>query len=129
MTTNRYYEVIIRSMPMGLERQVMSALQTRVGSQSRISRAELVRVIYQRDWSNNCSEDRQIRETIATLQERYPILSDSGRGGYWLAGSMDEINTYVAEIVSRARELETKARNLKEMAEREFGAVLQQSLF
>jgi len=126
---NEVYERILASMPQCLERKVLAVLRGHVGSANRITREGLVRIIFQKPWSSNCTEDRQIREVIASLQMRVPILSDSGRGGYWLAGSAEEINTYAGEIVSRARELEEKARRLRMIAEREFGGELQPGLF
>lgn len=120
MATNPVYEKILATMPDGLERSLMNVLQHHVGNDKRISRAMLVRMIFNRPWSANCTEDRQIREAISSLQKTVPVLSDSGKGGYYLASSADEIKLYAEEIVSRARELEEKARWLRSLAERMF---------
>ena len=55
--TNRVYEQILASMPACLERKVLSVLKGHVGSENRITRAGLVNVIFQKPWSNNCTEE------------------------------------------------------------------------
>lgn len=126
---NSYYEKIVKNMPMGLDRQVMSVLQHHVGSANRISRGDLVRAVFFKECGKDSTEDRQVREVISQLQNEHPILSDSGKGGYFLAGNLVELNAYANEIISRARELESKARKLRAAGEEMFGPAQNVPLF
>lgn len=127
--SSKYYDQIVSQMPLGIERQVMSCLRFHVGGENRISRQALVEHIFGEAWEKDSRHDRMVRMAIAVLQREHPILSDSGAGGYWLAANKTEVEEYINEITSRARELEEKARLLREAAEREFGRQTQLVLF
>jgi len=119
MTTNKTYEQILANMPPGLERSVLRVLSYHIGGHNRIDRKNLVQLAFNAEWSE--TRDRQVREAIAKLQLEYPILSDSGAGGYWIASDYDEVEAYAAEIDSRAKDLLEKSRSLRAIAERTLG--------
>lgn len=106
------YEAIVVETPDGLDNQVLAVLQNHVGKTNRIKRADLVHKIFspKNGFSfTTDSHDRQVRLAIARLRERYPILSSSGEGGYWIADGIGELVEYQREIVSRVRRLEAQA--------------------
>lgn len=117
MTENIRYWAIVQEMPAGLGRDVMTALQGHVGVDQRVGRDRLVGALLRLPeyrGKNAVRMDRLVRLAIADLQEAgYPILSSSGLGGYWLAGSREEIEGMCAEIESRAERLQDKARALR----------------
>lgn len=120
MTTPKMvYEAIVDDMPAGLTDQVLDVLRSHVGKPYRIGRRELVAAVFGEapdgDLANS-THDRQIREAIEVLREKHPILSSSGNGGYWMADSLDELNEYMREVVSRARKLEAQVRMVKTWA-------------
>lgn len=100
------------SADAALERAIISILQGHVSKAHRITRNDLVlRAV------NNpritSADDRKVRLAIASLQSQgYPILSDSGAGGYWL-GEPDEIEGYIAELESRRATLADKIQALR----------------
>ena len=49
------------------------------------------------------------------------IVSSSSQGGYWLAADMADIEEIAAEYVSRSREMEERARNLRRRGAEVFG--------
>ena len=119
MTTNQIYQQIVGSQPDDLPKLVLSIVKKHIGAAHRISRSALVSVVRtmlpasSKDLKT-ISLDRQIRQAIDDLQEMgYPILSDSGTGGYWMASSYKERQAYIAEIESRANKLMSKARKLR----------------
>lgn len=113
MTT---YEDLLSQVTPGLERRIMDILSRHIGRENRIRRADLVRRAIYGDGSFariSPSDDRKVRMAIANLQAQgYPILSDSGEGGRWLA-RMDEVEPYIAELESRREALAVKIRALR----------------
>ncbi|HSW63816.1 MAG TPA: hypothetical protein VLH56_11000 [Dissulfurispiraceae bacterium] len=116
MTTNLRYEKIIASMPAGLERKLLTVLSRHVGNKNRITRRDLVAAVFPlarlgARWKDS-TEDRQVRRAISTLRDTWPILSDSGDGGYWL-GTEKEIEVFIVELESRRSRLAEKIRALR----------------
>lgn len=109
-------------MPPDLDVIVLEIVRKHVGYESRISRRALVENAFDVDLTGvnlaNNSYDRYVRESLVKLQENYPILSTSGGGGYYYAGSADEINRYAAELNSRANKLLKKSRILLKLAKK-----------
>lgn len=118
-TPAEIYEEIIATEPPDLDERVLSVIKQR-GEAEKISRRALIEAVFgvklkaNEDLANN-HYDRQIRRSIARLQKHHPILSSSGKGGYWY-GSPSETLEYVVEIRSRAIELLEKASDLEKMA-------------
>jgi len=110
-----YAEIQI-TIPVDLPDHVMRIIRAHVGKNNRVTRPELVEGIFgiPREEVNLYSStlDRQIREVIADLQARYPIISSSGSDGYWWPETMDEVNAYAREINSRATALYEKSQNV-----------------
>lgn len=115
----RIFDEIESSIPDDLPERVLAAVQRYRGKDNPISRPELVQAVFGRlpeGSLSNSREDRQIRRVLPDLQEKYPILSSSGKGGYYYAESADEILAYAAELKSRAIALEQKSRSLLKLA-------------
>ena len=100
-----------------LETQVRIILAEHKGRQNRISRWQLVEIIFGREAAANRSGnnpyDRRIRDAIAKWRDIDLIVSSSGVAGYWLAADMKDIDLIADEYVSRSREMEEKARNMR----------------
>ena len=100
-----------------LETQVRMILANHKGKENRISRWQLVEIIFGREAAANRSGnnpyDRRIRDAIAKWRDIDLIVSSSGVAGYWLAADMKDIDLIADEYVSRSREMEEKARNLR----------------
>jgi hypothetical protein len=83
-----------------------------------ITRPELVLQIFgshvDRFRLANSTQERQIRDAIADLQEQgYPIIASSGAAGYRLAIDDDERLEYIREIQARIAKLEKKVNALR----------------
>lgn len=108
-----------------LETQVRAILLGHKGRENRVSRWQLVEVVFGREAatsrSNNNPYDRRIREVIAKWRDHDLIVSSSSLGGYWLAADMNDVELIAAEYVSRAREMEERARNLRKRGAEVFG--------
>ena len=108
-----------------LETQVRAILLSHKGKANRISRWQLVEMIFGREAaanrSNNNTYDRRIRETISKWRDTDLIVSSASQGGYWLAADMADIEEIAAEYVSRSREMEERARNLRRRGAEVFG--------
>lgn len=118
MTTNATYTTLAATLPDdALAQKIIAVLKDHVGSTNRIARRDLLMQAFPSARLpvnlSNSTEDRKIRLTIEDLQAAgYPVLSDSGAGGYWL-GTPEEIETYVAELESRREKLTVKIRALR----------------
>jgi len=120
MTTNQVYEKILSTTPDDLEKGLVEILSHHKGEKNRISRRQLITTVGNILYTSHVKVpsvstlDRQIRRAIEELQEcNFPICSDSGSGGYWLAATYAEREAYIAEIESRANKLIEKARKLR----------------
>jgi hypothetical protein len=111
-----------------LETQVRAILLSHKGKEQRISRWELVTRIFgveaAANRSNNNIYDRRIREAIAKWRDHDLIVSSSSQGGYWLAADMQDVELIAEEYVSRSREMEARARNLRKRGAEVFGPQL-----
>jgi hypothetical protein len=119
MTTNRTYSIILASMPPGLEKKVLEWLLIALESGDHtFSREALIVKIFgysvPHDKLNTSTEDRQIRTAIKNLIVMgYPVISNSGEGGYRLEANAEAREAYILEIESRAERLKDKARDLR----------------
>ncbi len=120
------YSDIQAAAPEDIDDRVFTALAPHVGKNNAISRRALIEAVFGRKITSgesiaNSTQDRNIRDAIARLQERHAILSSSGCGGYYLPANWEEVTRFASEIVSRARKLERKARRLEQLAAADFG--------
>ena len=111
---NKFYQKLVEGMPPGIDKDVMQILSQHIGGQNRISRRMLVATIFPNPGKGWSTLDRKVRLAIEALQlAGYPVLSDSGQGGYYLADSRGEIETYIRELESRADKIKDKVRSLR----------------
>jgi hypothetical protein len=118
-------------MPPGLKRRVLHILSGHKGNDNRIARVDLVKQAFNifSDIEVTETQDRQVREVIADLRhEGNLICSDSGLGGYWMAGSYDDVVRMTNELKSRAMELLDQSRTLERKAMEWFGPQLKMKI-
>lgn len=105
-------------------RRVRNVMMHCVGREKRITRRELVRRVFgdqaALNWSNNNRYDRMVRQAIETMRDNDCICSSSGSSGYWIANSMQDVESVAAEYISRARKEEQKARDLLRRGQERF---------
>ena len=70
---------------------------------------------------NNNPYDRRIRDSISRWRDVDLIVSSSSSGGYWLAEDMNDVETIAQEYISRSREMEELAKNLRRRGTEVFG--------
>lgn len=112
------YEAILASAPTAIDEQVLAVLKQHQGMENRISRRKLIFFVYGIELGAgvnlaNNRQDRNIREAIERLRTEHPILSSSGNGGYWYAGSYEEVEGWIREQESRVREMAKRVRDLQ----------------
>lgn len=107
------------AIPPDLPDRVLAVVARHRGKANAITRKRLLQSVFgylpKGDLANS-REDRQMRLVLLDLQGRYPILSSSGRGGYFYAESAEEIDAYASELESRAAALHEKSRKLHRLA-------------
>jgi len=132
--TNDIYLNIAKTMPEDLERRILILLASQP-HKKRLTRLQMILHIFGekalaetiKSKLQNSTYDRQIRLAIANLQEMgIPILSDSGKGGYFI-GDKDDIENYTNELVSRRDKLTQKIQYLR-TADKRFVKLLQPSI-
>jgi len=121
MVNETFYE-IKKTTPEKLERKILQVLLGYIGSNNRISRADLVYKVFGVSVSParlaGSTLDRKTRMAISKMQEKgMPIFSDSGQGGYYL-GTKDECAGYRKEMENRKTSLAKKITALKRLERR-----------
>ena len=115
-----------------LETQVRAILLSHKGREQRISRWQLVEAIFGSEAgrlrNNNNVYDRRIRSAIAKWRDIDLIVSSSSLGGYWLAADLRDVELIANEYVSRAREMEARARSLRKRGLEQFGPQMELAL-
>jgi hypothetical protein len=107
---NTVYSKILATIPSNLHTRIITELSFHIGKENRITKEALIRHLFN---DVTTTTDRQTRDAIADLQEAgFPILSDSGDGGYWLASSPREADPYLYEIESRIMRLSSKRKGI-----------------
>lgn len=121
MTPRETYLEILNALPPGLEREIVSVLVRggHIGEGRAIHRRALLNKLFPDSPLPpnlaNFGPDRQMRLALVALQAaKYAVLSSSGKGGYYLAESREEVELFIAhEITNRVNELEAKAHALR----------------
>lgn len=116
MAIHPVYALLLQEVTEELEQKVLTILIERAGE--KVTRPDLVFRVYgvyvQSCELCNCTEDRKIREAIERLQRKeFPILASSGSAGYVLVADDGELDSYLAEIVSRRNQLLAKEKALR----------------
>ena len=76
------------------------------GRENAITRGELMKI--------TGLPDREIRAAIKKLvRQGNPILSSSGKAGYWLSDSWEEINSFIKEYERRQRSTDSNIAMLR----------------
>jgi hypothetical protein len=106
MTTHPVYDRILSSITDQTVMDVYTTIRDYVGESHRITKESVSLVL----WGKYTpSTDRTIRECVETLHSVYgvPICTDSGKAGYYMAATREELAGWITEHRSRAhRELE-----------------------
>lgn len=121
------YEQIKRNTPSDLDTRVLLVFTANKGVS--LSRVKLVEVVFNVKLPfdvnlSNLHIDRMIRKSIKKLAKIYPIVGDSGKGGYMLATNAAPIYKMIAENTSRVAALSEANRQLELIAQHEFGGMV-----
>jgi len=113
---------MIDNLPAGLDRAILRALSFSIGRDHSIPRASLLNNI--RAVGFKKLSDRQLRLQINQLRKDGHVICSIGGidGGYYIAGSWDELNEYLQrEVHSRAMDLLEQEKALREAGEKTWG--------
>ena len=121
------YDEIIKSMPAGLERAVLTVLKDRIGREHAIKKGELVATVGKLGF---CASERQIRLAIANLRKQGNLIGSTNQDGYFIIRDLSEWQ-YVkdSEFSPRIKDLAETVRILDQAAREAFGDGYQVSLF
>ena len=125
MTTTTF-EVLISSMPDGLDRAILRTLSFHVGKKNAIGRSELVVTL-----AGFHAHERQVRQCIHDLRrEGHLICSTPGEdGGYYMAATLAEFDEFCErELHPKAIDMLETESAMKMSARQRFGEASQPSL-
>jgi hypothetical protein len=123
-------EGLMANLPAGLERALRRVLDQRVGEESAISRADLLRQLGMLGFG--FVDERTVRALINDLRKRGELICSRGGsgGGYWYAASREEMEAYLEhEIHPRAMDLLEQEKALRQAMDVRFGEGVQVRLF
>lgn len=109
MTT---YENIKASIPNNLHLNIKAVLVYHVGAENAVSKEELSDKLF---GTHSSTTDRQIRDAIAEMvtEDDEPIVTNTGRGGYYYAGTPEEIDENIADLQDRIIQLGKRVESLR----------------
>ena len=109
MTT---YENIKARTPDNIHLNIKAVLVYHVGEENALSKEELSIKLF---GIHTATTDRQIRDAIAEMvtEDDEPIVTNTGRGGYYYAGTPEEIDENIADLQDRIIQLGKRVESLK----------------
>lgn len=110
--TNKIYDSIKARTPEDIHLDIKSILVFHVGADNAISKEDLSRRMFKKYTS---STDRQIRDAVAELVIYYdePIVTNTVTGGFYYAGTPDEIDQNIADNQARIDQLKLRVEGLR----------------
>ena len=107
MNPSDYYKRLIASITEDDVRRVAEVMVNHIGEENRITLQNLVALTK--------LNERTVRVILNTLVIEYgiPIGAQSGRAGRWICANKRELDTVIAELISRATALHERANALR----------------
>lgn len=107
MNPQDYYKRLIASITEDDVRRVAEVMAEHIGEENRITLQNLVALTK--------LNERTVRVILNTLVIEYgiPIGAQSGRAGRWICANKRELDTVIAELISRATALHERANALR----------------
>ncbi len=119
--TNTIYEDIKARTPDNIHLNIKAVLVYHVGAENAVSKEELSIKLF---GVHTDTTDRQIRDAIAELVTDVdePIVTNTGRGGYYYAGTPEEIDQNIADLQDRIIQLQKRIEGLRRARVKRFRA-------
>jgi hypothetical protein len=110
--TSKIYESIKVRAPEDIHLNIKAILVFHVGADNAISKEDLSRRMFKKYTS---STDRQIRDAVAELVIYFdePIVTNTVTGGFYYAGTPDEIDENIADNQARIDQLKLRVDGLR----------------
>jgi hypothetical protein len=110
--TSKVYESIKARAPEDIHLNIKAILVFHVGADNAISKEDLSRRMFKKYTS---STDRQIRDAVAELVIYFdePIVTNTVTGGFYYAGTPDEIDQNIADLLSRSDQFKLRVEGLR----------------
>jgi len=119
--TNTIYEDIKSRTPENIHLDIKAILVYHVGAENALSKEELSIKLF---GVHTDTTDRQIRDAIAEMVTEYdePIVTNTRRGGYYYAGTPEEIDQNIADLQDRINQLQKRIEGLRRARVKRFRA-------
>lgn len=110
--TSKVYDSIKSRTPEDIHLDIKTFLQFHVGADNSISKQELSQKMFGK---YTTSTDRQIRDAVAELVIYYdePIVTNTVTGGFYYAGTPEEIDENIADNQARIDQLKLRIDGLR----------------
>jgi hypothetical protein len=119
--TNTVYEDIKARAPENIHLDIKAILAFHVGADNAITKEQLSMRMFGKYTS---STDRQIRDAVADLVIYFdePIVTNTVTGGFYFAGTADEIDQNIADNQARVGQLQKRIEGLRRARVKRFPA-------
>ncbi len=113
MNPRAYYEHLLKTMPHGTERAVLSILRFHIGLDHAIDKEPLLLALEKTGF--HLSNERQARLAITELRNQgVPVCSSSADSGYFLAATKEEFDEFITrEYFSKIASMTKTARAME----------------
>jgi hypothetical protein len=110
--TSKIYESIKVRAPEDIHLNIKAILVFHVGADNAITKQELSQKIFGK---YTTSTDRQIRDAVAELVIFFdePIVTNTITGGFYYAGTAEEIDENIADLDARSKQLDARREGLR----------------
>ena len=121
------YDEILSSMPVGLDRAVLSILSQREGMDAAIKKHDMMQLLRNMGFK---ADERQVRLAISRLRKIGHIIGSTNQAGYFMCSSRKEW-AFVkdTEFLAKVGDIMDTIRTLDESARERWGDGYQEAMF
>ena len=125
MSTTRFYEDLVKTMPPGLDRAIVQVLKFHIGKDNAIKKVALLKGLANLGYKPH---ERQVRDVIADMRLKGWMIGSLSAEGYYFCSTRAEYDEFRAELEARRAALAATLYALDAAARQRWGEGVQVGL-
>ncbi len=125
MSTTKFYDDLVKSMPSGLDRAIVQTLKFHIGKKNALKKADFLKALVKLGYQPH---ERQLRDMIADMRLKGWMIGSLSAEGYYFCETRAEYEEFRAELESRRAALSATLHALDAAARQRWGEGVQVGL-